>query len=279
MRRRLKQPNKRTFAGSIPGLVPIDGGDRVRGNVRKERRAANVGGERVGHDLVTPRVLQGPDALNGDVETPGEGHVPVRMATGHVDPAEEVLGDLSRYRVVVGREGNVWFHATRNCLRRVAQKEGKFSLFSTRLDDKAVGIDGSRPNPFHRVPTKVVIRDRIPEPSIRILLIRKLIMYDLAIESPVREIRPSHKRMMRHVRGRRVSQPPLVAIHELRPVRETVLGEEEPLFPTGPVVVDLERVDADLGLEERGGRGVVGKRVGELAVAGAVVVHGGGDSQ
>jgi hypothetical protein len=27
------------------------------------------------------------------------------------------------------------------------------------------------------------------------------------------------------------------------------LGEEEPLFLTGAVVVDLEQVDADLGLE------------------------------
>jgi hypothetical protein len=104
-------------------LVPIDGGDRVRGNVGKERRATNVGGERVGHDLVAPRVLQGPDALNGDVETPGEGHVSVRMAARHVDPAEEVLGDLSRYRVVVGRKGNVWFDAAMNGFRRVMQKE------------------------------------------------------------------------------------------------------------------------------------------------------------
>jgi hypothetical protein len=220
-------------------------------------------------------VLQGPDALNGDVETPGEGHVPVRMTTGHVDPAEEVLGDLSRYRVVVGRKENVWLDATRNGLRRFTQKEGKCSLFGTRLDDKSIGVDGSPPNPFSRVPTKMVIRNRILEPSVLVLLIRELIMHDLAIESPVREVRPSHKRMMRHISRRRVSQPPLVAIHELRPVRETVLGEEEPLFPTGPVVVDLERVDADLGLEERGGRGVVGKREGELGVAGAVVVHGG----
>ena len=37
----------------------------------------DVGGERVGHDLVAPCVLQGPDALNGDVEAPGEGYVSV----------------------------------------------------------------------------------------------------------------------------------------------------------------------------------------------------------
>jgi hypothetical protein len=43
----------------------------------KGRRAANVGGERVSHDLVTPRVLRGPDALNGDAEAPGEGYVSV----------------------------------------------------------------------------------------------------------------------------------------------------------------------------------------------------------
>ena len=203
-------------------------------------------------------MLQGPNALNGDVETPGEGHVPVRMAAGHVDPTEEVLGDLPGYRVVVGRKGNVWFDAALNGFRRVMQKERRRSLFDTCLDDKAVGVDGSRPNPFSGVPTQMVIRDRIREPSILVLLIREPIMHALAIESPVREIRPSHKRMMRHISGRRVSQPPLVAIHVLRPVRETVLGEEEPLFPTGPVLVDLEWVDADLGPEERGGRGVVG---------------------
>jgi hypothetical protein len=65
------------LARMIPGLVPIDGGDRVRGNVGKRGWVAIVGGECVSHDLVAPHVLQGPDALNGDVEAPGEGYVSV----------------------------------------------------------------------------------------------------------------------------------------------------------------------------------------------------------
>ena len=46
-----------TFAGGIPGLVPTDGSDRKWGNIGKECRAANVGGDGIGHDLVAPRVL------------------------------------------------------------------------------------------------------------------------------------------------------------------------------------------------------------------------------
>jgi hypothetical protein len=55
-----------------------------------------------------------------------------------------------------------------------------------------------------------------------------------------------------------------------------VLGGEEALFQTGAVVIDPERVDADLGLEERGGRHVVGERGRERAVTRTVVAHGGG---
>ena len=78
-------------------MVPIDSGDWTRGKVGKERRATNVGGDDIGLDLVAPRVLQSPSALNGHVETPGESHVSVRMATGDVDSAEETFGDLPGY--------------------------------------------------------------------------------------------------------------------------------------------------------------------------------------
>ena len=52
------------------------------------------------------------------------------------------------------------------------------------------------------------------------------------------------------------------------------MSDEDPFFPTAAVLVDLERVDANLGLEEGGGSCAVGEREG--VVARAVVVHGGG---
>ena len=38
------------------------------------------------------RVLQASDTLNGDVEALRGGHVPVRMTTGNIDPAEDAPG-------------------------------------------------------------------------------------------------------------------------------------------------------------------------------------------
>jgi hypothetical protein len=70
-------------------------------------------------------VLQASDALNGDVETPRESHVPVRMTTRHVKSTEEALGDLPGYRVVVGYKGNPGFDAARNSFRRVRRKNNK----------------------------------------------------------------------------------------------------------------------------------------------------------
>jgi hypothetical protein len=48
--------------------------------------------------------------------------------------------------------------------------------------------------------------------------------------------------------------------------------DEEPFFPTGTVVVDLEGVDANLGLEEGSGILAVGERDG--VVARTVLVYG-----
>ena len=100
--RHLERTNERTFTGRIPGLTPMDGSDRIRGSVGKGRRTAGVDGEGIGHGLVPPRVLHDPDALNGDFEALGENNASARMATRRVNPTEEVLGDLPRYRVVVG---------------------------------------------------------------------------------------------------------------------------------------------------------------------------------
>ena len=76
----LKRGNKLTFARRILSLVPVDGGDRIQGNAGKERRAANVGAEGVRHDFVTPHA-SGLSVLNGNVGTPGESRVSIRMAT------------------------------------------------------------------------------------------------------------------------------------------------------------------------------------------------------
>ena len=92
-------------------MVPVDAGDRIWGNIGKEGRAANVGGDGIADNFVAPRVLQSSNALNGDVETPGESHVPVRMAARHIDPTEETVGDLAGNGFVAGCEENAGFDA------------------------------------------------------------------------------------------------------------------------------------------------------------------------
>ena len=96
-------------------------------------------------------------------------------------------------------------------------------------------------------------------------------MHDLAIERSVREVCQSDKRRMRNVGRGRFSQRPLVAVNELRSVREVVVPGEHPFFPAGPVVVDLEGVDANLWFEEGGRIRAVGKR--DRVAARTVVVY------
>ena len=97
-------------------MVPVDGSDRIVDSDTPgvECGAVNVGGERVNHDFVIPRVLQGSDAPNGDIETPGESHISVRMATRDVHSAEGPTGDLAGHRFVVGCKRDVGCEATRN---------------------------------------------------------------------------------------------------------------------------------------------------------------------
>ena len=108
---------RRTFARRNPGLVPSDGGNWILGTFGEERRTTNVGGKRVTHNLVAPGVLQARDAHDGDVEAPGKQHISVRVATRHLDSAEEALGKLSRYRFGVWCKRDVRFDATRNNFR------------------------------------------------------------------------------------------------------------------------------------------------------------------
>lgn len=51
------------------------------------------------------------------------------------------------------------------------------------------------------------------------------------------------------------------------------MQDSGPFFPAGAVLVDLKRVDANLGFEERCGSRAVGEREG--VAAGTVVGHGG----
>ena len=101
----------------------------------------------------------------------------------------------------------------------------------------------------------MIIPNRIREASVRALLVLQPTMYDLVIEGSVREMRPPNKRMLRSVGGSRVSQSPLVTIDEFRAIRQAIMSEEDPFFPTRAVLVDL-------GLEERAGIRTVGKRDG-----------------
>jgi len=73
----------------------------------KERRAANVGGEGIGHDFVAPSTLQTSDGLKGVVEASGENRVSSSVATRRVNRIEEALGDL--HRVVFWRKENAKF--------------------------------------------------------------------------------------------------------------------------------------------------------------------------
>ena len=140
------------------------------------------------------------------------------------------------------------------------------------FDDPGADIDGSVLKPIHWVVSEVIVRNRVREASIRMHLVLENITHSLAVERPVRKIRPNNKLVLGNIRGSRVSQSPLAAIHDLRSVCKASMPEEEPLFPTASVLVDLERINTDLGLEERGGGCAVGKR--NSGVSRAIVVHG-----
>ena len=77
---------------------------------------------------------------------------------------------------------------------------------------------------------------------------------------------------MRNISGSRVSQGPLAIVHNLQSICETNLPDEEPFFPASTIIVDLQWVDANLGL--KGG----GLRTGEerdRVVAGVIAIHRG----
>ena len=142
------------------------------------------------------------------------------------------------------------------------------------LDDPALDVDGSVPKPICGVPGETIVRNRVREASICMQLILEHVTHSLAIERSVRKIRPNNKLVVRNVCGSRVPQSPFAAINDLRPICDASVPEEEPFFPTGSVLVDLEWVDANLGLEERGGGCAVWES--GMVVARAVVVYGGG---
>ena len=108
----IKRENQHTFSSIIPGLEPIEGADRDRGKVGKEHRATNEGGDGIGHDFIAPCMLQSADTLNVIREAPGESHGSFGMAARRIDSAEEALGDLALFRLVVWSERNARFDAT-----------------------------------------------------------------------------------------------------------------------------------------------------------------------
>jgi len=114
VKRHPERENKHTFASIIPGLEPVEGADGNRGEVGKECRTTDESGDGIGHDFVTPSMLDTADALDGVVETPGENHDSIGMGTGGFDPAEETLRNLTLFRLVIWSERNAGFDAERN---------------------------------------------------------------------------------------------------------------------------------------------------------------------
>ena len=90
-------------------------------------------------------------------------------------------------------------------------------------------------------------------------------------ETPVREICQA-RICDANVGGSRDTQSPLAGIHDLRSVCKTTVANNKLFFLTGAIVVDLQRVDTNLKLEEGSRIRVGGERNG--VVAGAVAVYG-----
>ena len=90
-------------------------------------------------------------------------------------------------------------------------------------------------------------------------------------ETPVREICQA-RICDANVGGSRDTQSPLAGMHDLESVCKTTVANNKLFFLTGAIVVDFQRVDMNLGLEEGSGIRAGGERNG--VVAGAVAVHG-----
>ena len=120
----------------------------------------------------------------------------------------------------------------------------------------------------------MIVRNRIGEATARAFLTLEVIVHDLVVEWPIREISPTREGLIRNVGRSGVSQNPLAAVYNLRSVCEANLSDEGPFFSTGTVVFYPKRVDANLGLEEGGGLGAGRER--DRVAAGTVAVHGGG---
>ena len=108
----------------------------------------------------------------------------------------------------------------------------------------------------------MIVGDRNREDSVFAFHILEFIAHDLVKERSVGEIRPNDKRLMRNVGGSGVSHTPLVAVDELRSIRKKVMGEEEPLFPSGTVLEGVFLVVVDLGPVGGAGIHIVGERNG-----------------
>ena len=82
------------------------------------------------------------------------------------------------------------------------------------------------------------------------LLPLKVPMPNLTIKSPICEIHLGDGGLMQDVRSSQVPQHKLVSKHRFRPIREMIMAGVHPFLPSHPVLVDVERVDADLWFVE-----------------------------
>jgi len=258
-------------------LEPRKGKAGMRRRTGDEGGAANVGREDVTHDLVAPSMLQASDALDGVAKAPWESHFSFRVATSDIDGAVEIRGNLTGFRTMARDKWYTGIGATGGGYK-VNQEgngrkgRGKRLLLGNRINNITVVVNSSRPSTLFRVPSEIVVRDRIHEASVRMFLVLEHITLNLPIERSVREVRPRDEQGVRKVARGRVAPSPLVTIIHNISIRKLVMPDPEPLFPTGTVLENVARVDVNLGLDQVDGILVVGGRF--IALARTVVVSG-----
>lgn len=150
---------------------------------------------------------------------------------------------LQMFRMVVRPQGKTVYPAEFS--RGANMKGGRCSRFCMCLDDPAPNVDRDVPKPVYSILSEMVVRDREPEPSFRAFLVLEYAVRHLLTKLCVGERRPGNEGVIRN---------------ELRTIQKLIMRDEEPFPPTDSGLVDLERVNADLGLEEGGGNCGAGER-------------------
>ena len=140
------------------------------------------------------------------------------------------------------------FDASGNNFRRVTEKTKRWLQSAPQL-----------PSPRHwRKPSKKRVRghnysqSEVSETSARVFLIPEGMVHHLIIECLVREICPTRERLVGNIGRSLVPQSRLATVHDVRSVNKTNMPDDELLFPASTVILGLERVYANLRLEEAG---------------------------